>query len=407
MSSPSPTTTDTAHAHADLPAARIALNLRLHTAASLGDVSLCSSLLTSGADAWYEDPAAHRWSALHYAAERGHAAVLRLLLRCGAIWNAVDANGYTAAEVAHSMNWESCYRILFEEGVRRTLVLNLLNRQTPQQDQDDEQEPLNHPHPTLGKVKRGANQGSLTLLAPTHNEVSTSNTAFLSTRLRYVASSDGTLRCLDQDDGLVMSPWETDIMRLSASLLCSSFAPGSFSVLNVGFGLGIIDELFQQYRPKRHVIIEPHPDAIAYMKSKGWHEKPGVEIFQGRWEDWIMDQDDQLALEKRRELGSFDAVYWDTYSQDYFELETFFQNLPSILEGPTSRFSFFHGLAATNPFFYDVYTRIAELSLKEVGLVTEWHTMRPECPEEEWHGVRRKYWSLDTYACPVARFERF
>jgi type IV protein arginine methyltransferase len=68
-----------------------------------------------------------------------------------------------------------------------------------------------------------------------------------------------------------------------------------------------IDRLIQQHKPGRHVIIEAHSDALRLMKDQGWDKKPGVEIFGCKWEDAINDLS----------LGSFDAVYFDTYSQDY------------------------------------------------------------------------------------------
>ncbi|MCO5606752.1 hypothetical protein L7F22_060942 [Adiantum nelumboides] len=164
------------------------------------------------------------------------------------------------------------------------------------------------------------------------------------------------------------------------------------AVLNVGFGLGIIDELFQARNPPpaRHVIIEAHPDAIAHAKQLGWDKRPGVELIHAKWED---------ALESLE--GDFDAVYWDTYAQGYGELRSFFEHLPNLLSGPRQSFPFvIHGLAGTNPFLYDVYTRVAELDLKDIGLVTDWHTLRPTTTQETWQGVVRKYWQLDTINVP-------
>lgn len=102
----------------------------------------------------------------------------------------------------------------------------------------------------------------------------------------------------------------SDIMRHSAKALCEG-QPEGFSVLNIGFGLGIIDEFFQQYSPGRHVIIEPHPDALTFMKENGWYERPGVEVFEGTWEKFMLDPEHAATL------GCFDAIYFDTYSQDY------------------------------------------------------------------------------------------
>jgi protein arginine N-methyltransferase 2 len=40
----------------------------------------------------------------------------------------------------------------------------------------------------------------------------------------------------------------------------------------------------------------------------------------------------------------FDAVYWDTFSEDYQALKHFFDNVFDLLSGPTARFSWFHGM---------------------------------------------------------------
>ena len=68
---------------------------------------------------------------------------------------------------------------------------------------------------------------------------------------------------------MVMAEWENEIMHASARALCEGQDEG-FAVLNVGFGLGIIDEAIQKYRPGRHVIIEPHPDALRFLREQGW-----------------------------------------------------------------------------------------------------------------------------------------
>lgn len=210
------------------------------------------------------------------------------------------------------------------EGVRQTLLLNLLERRA----EDASLAP---------STSRGGasvlQDGHLTLSSnvDSSHEVSASNDAFLESRLSFVDDpSTGTKRCLDVDGGLVMAPWETDIMALSASLLCDDAKPDC-AVLNVGFGLGIIDELFQARNPPpaRHVIIEAHPDAIAHAKQLGWDKRPGVELIHAKWED---------ALESLE--GDFDAVYWDTYAQGYGELRSFFEHLPNLLSGPEAKFSF-------------------------------------------------------------------
>lgn len=105
-------------------------NEQLLAAASAGDLPTIKSLLTTPpsdpsssssstapaalAQPWYESPTCLGWSALHFAAERGHTHVIKYLLRNGAIWNAVDIHGVTAGEVAWSGNWDGAYRALLD-----------------------------------------------------------------------------------------------------------------------------------------------------------------------------------------------------------------------------------------------------------------------------------------------------
>ena len=62
--------------------------------------------------------------------------------------------------------------------------------------------------------------------------------------------------------------------------------------------------------PKHHYIVEAHPDVLQHMKELGWYEKPGVKIFEGKWQDFV-ESEELLAL------GGFDIVYTDTFSEDY------------------------------------------------------------------------------------------
>ena len=156
---------------------------------------------------------------------------------------------------------------------------------------------------------------SLTLVSGSQNEVNYSNKAFLQSPLEFICDERGQWRCLDQDKNMVMAEWEDEIMHESAKQLCEG-QPEGFSILNIGFGLGIIDEAIQAYKPGRHVIIEPHPDAIAFMRARGWDQRHGVEIFEGTWEQFMMPEHDEDGAFAAR-LGDFDPIYYDTYSQDY------------------------------------------------------------------------------------------
>lgn len=281
------------------------------------------------------------------------------------------------------------------EGVRQSFLTDLLVRKSGEAPDLAAADEAREKETEAGRT--------LTLVPGSHNEVNASNQAFLASRLTFEKDAQGYWRCMDQDQNMVMAEWENEIMHASARALCED-QPAGFSILNVGFGLGIVDEAIQKYHPGRHVIIEPHPDALAFMRTLGWDQRAGVEIFEGSWEQFLMPKDDpdgEIAMK----LGDFDAVYFDTYSQDYQDLRAFFECLPNVLTGPDARFSFFHGLAATDRFLYDVYTRIAELDLREIGLATTWTTLYPDVQEETWDGVKRKYWTLDDYYLPVAQLQ--
>ena len=73
-----------------------------------------------------------------------------------------------------------------------------------------------------------------------------------------------------------------------------------------------IDSMFQSLSqpPQQHVIIEAHPDVLQHMRELGWYSKSGVTILEGKWQ-YFVDSG------KLSELGSFDAIYTDTFSEDY------------------------------------------------------------------------------------------
>lgn len=173
-------------------------------------------------------------------------------------------------------------------------------------------------------------------------------------------------------------------------------------VLNVGFGLGIIDNLFQNLStpPALHVIVEPHSDVLAHMKEQGWYDKKGVSILEGKWQDCI-------ASGALQGFGKFDIIYTDTFSENYSELHTFFKHLRDLLVSSESRFSFFNGLGATNALFYDVYTRLSELHLADAGADVVWSyvDVSAQKDEERW-GETRKYFSLPIYHLPIAKLKQ-
>lgn len=142
------------------------------------------------------------------------------------------------------------------------------------------------------------------------------NQSYKNQKLTY---DDGVL--LDQNGHAVMMEWEREIMRRQADTVCSRGG----RVLNIGFGMGIIDSYIQQHdNVTEHWIIEGHPDVQQYMIENGWLEKAKC-IFRP-WQDVI------------NHLPKFDGIYIDTWAED---LTPFYIQAQWLLK-PNGVFSFFN-----------------------------------------------------------------
>lgn len=97
----------------------------------------------------------------------------------------------------------------------------------------------------------------------------------------------------------VMPVFERPLMEASAQILCRSHG----AVLNVGFGLGLIDQAIQRHGVESHVIVEAHRTVLEWMRRDGWAEKPNVEILASRWED----------IDWSKHQKRFDGVFFDPY----------------------------------------------------------------------------------------------
>lgn len=127
------------------------------------------------------------------------------------------------------------------------------------------------------------------------------------------------------------------------------------------------------------------------MLRLGWDKKPGVRIIFGRWQD-VIDQ-----------LETYDGIFWDTFGEDYDDQREFHALVPQILN-PEGIFTFFNGLGGGNKFFNDVYCRLAELELQELGLSTEYVSVPIDANSSKlWDGVKRQYYSLSQYQLPICR----
>ncbi|KAJ3928247.1 MAG: arginine methyl transferase [Lentinula lateritia] len=337
-------------------------------------------IVQEGAPLWYQTES-EGMSALHAAAYMQNTELVQYLIDEGAIWNSVDNLKCTAADVALSFNNETIYTIIRNAGIRAEMLLTLLSSRS------EIEEPSS-------------------LIIRSEDETAAASTnAFLKSRLNFIKDKNGQEICVvkvgDEEIGVMMG-WEQGIMQETVKNLCEDHpSSDNLKVLNIGFGLGIIDTLFQALptRPITHYIVEPHPDVLQYMKKLGWYHKPGVKILERKWQDSIQDL---------LEVGGFDAVYTDTFSEDYNTLRGFFEHLPDLLAGPESRFSFFNGLGATNALFYDVYTHLAELHLADVGIDVCWKDVIVVDNKnlDRW-GKTREYFLLPLYRLPIGRMSNF
>ncbi|KAI9097369.1 S-adenosyl-L-methionine-dependent methyltransferase [Phlyctochytrium arcticum] len=315
---------------------------------------------------------------LHLAARAGNIEAATEILRAGIPWNVVDADGKSVGQVAREADHEQMYNVLVEEGVRTEFLLMALGKQGNNYGENDTE-----------KAEFGSNENGEDAKGGSAAESTPSNIAYLSQPLTF---SQGLI--LDSESNAVMMGWEHPLMKLHAERLAPH--PG-LTVLNVGFGLGIIDTELQLRSPAHHVIVEAHPDVYAQMERDGWTKKENVTVVFGRWQDVI----EEVLL-----LGPYDGVYFDTFGEYYDDLKAFHEHVPNMLRDETSQYSFFNGLAGTNPFFHDVSCQLAERDLMDMGMGVKWEEIEMDpLGDETWKGVRRAYFSLPIYRLPTVMFD--
>ncbi|MCK5116782.1 MAG: class I SAM-dependent methyltransferase [Candidatus Aegiribacteria sp.] len=108
-----------------------------------------------------------------------------------------------------------------------------------------------------------------------------------------------------KDDGLWLGPYQLmssslkDWVTKGTELLCERFAPRT--VLECGFGLGYSATVFQKYKVKHHVILEPNREvyksALKWKQQNGYSNAEILALFS-----WEYDFG-----------GIFDLVYDDRY----------------------------------------------------------------------------------------------
>lgn len=263
------------------------------------------------------------------------ARTMRLLLQNGAIWNDVDKNNETPGCLALRLELSALYEIMVDAGVRAEMLLSRLDEyeQLAGSEEDDEEyEEKASDEETKKNVKvetpRNAQQQNVNDDGEDPSEIN--NEDYLQSSLRF---QDG--RILDSAGNGVMMAWETDIMKRSADLLVPR---SGLRVLNIGHGLGKIDTFFQEKGPSAHHVIEAHTGVLEHMRKNGWYDKPNAIIHEGRWQDVVPRIIEQGIL--------FDAIYFDTFAEDYKALRDFFSDCIIGLLDDGGKFGFFNGLGA-------------------------------------------------------------
>ncbi|KAI1190999.1 putative arginine N-methyltransferase [Nemania serpens] len=350
-------------------------------------------------------------------------AVVHELFLSGAIWNDVDSNNETPGCVAARLGLDTLYNLCVGAGMRAELLFGLLDGyealESDIEDEDEDEVEGEADDGTAGDKESAEDQQDQdapediilesdpdrAFSPPQQAEGTTvTSAAYLRANLTY---SDGKL--VDDEKNGVMMAWETSIMRSSVDALLPGLASGK-RVLNVGFGMGIIDAMFRETRPSRHHIIEAHPEVLRHVESspdsqfgKDWEasgpSEGAFKIHAGKWQEVVP------RLLEQGEL--YDAIYFDTFGEDYSQLRMFFTEYVPALLDEGGIFGFFNGLGADRKVCYDVYTKVVEMHLTDAGLDVEWNELDvdmkglEEDGKGEWHGVKRRYWTLDKYRLPI------
>jgi len=262
--------------------------LRMLDACSKGDMPTIQQCIAANQIYACQQDETTGQSPLMVASARGNLQLVQNLLELGAPWNAVDRNGQCAGNYATDAEQWEVVNYLVEWGTRAELILGTAMRGQQQQ-------------PSLDVAAAAI---------PESHQPST-KPDYLRQPLRYNADASALL---DADNDAVMMEWERPLMKAHAQILMEKVTPADTAnykkrVLNVGFGMGIIDSALQELGPSLHIIIEAHPDVHKHMLAQKWDQKPNVRICFGRWQDVIPQLIQQGVV--------VDAIFFDTYGGTY------------------------------------------------------------------------------------------
>jgi len=342
----------------------------------------------------------------------------------GAIWNDVDDHNETPGCLAHRLRHPELYSLCVDAGMRAELLFGVLDGyEELGSDGEEEDEEMENGGVTLQEdgdeapqlvsveengqdvaageveVEEEEEEDEPTFQPPKlDSDPDVKSEIYLRSKLTY---SDGKL--VDDAGNGVMMAWETEIMRQSVDALLRGKEPGK-RILNIGFGMGIIDTMFAETKPSKHHIVEAHPEVLDHISSPdskfgaSWEEagpEPGAfKVYQGKWQE--------LCVQLLQEGQIYDAIYFDTFGEDYSQLRKFFTDfIPGLLD-TNGVFGFFNGLGADRQICYDVYTKVSEIHLADAGLDVDWKDIDVDMKalakagKGDWEGVKRRYWTLES-----------
>lgn len=389
--------------------------------------------------------------------------VVAELFQWGGIWNDVDNKNETPGCVALRLGQKDLYELCVAAGMRAEILFGILDygyeelgseddNETDDQIDEEQQKENGEANgdTTITDIaiefedEKGFEKALAAVAANTNaaaagvnnaapliaNDHTVTNEAYLASDLALDPK-----KLVDEAGNGIMMAWETEIMRQSVISLLSmpDFAApqlvGSSAtspqlppsqptgieidtsellqgkrILNIGFGMGIIDTFFASTAPSKHHIIEAHPAVVDYIRMspnskfgcKWASEQPegANKVWKGRWQD--------ICPRLLADGEVYDAIYFDTFGEDYSQLRMFFtEYIPGLLD-QNGRFGFFNGLGADRQICYDVYQKVVEMHLSDAGLDVEWNEVSVDMKnmgEEgkgEWEGIVRRYWTLES-----------
>ncbi|CCC67372.1 hypothetical protein NCAS_0A08140 [Naumovozyma castellii] len=327
--------------------------------------------------------------------------MMNTLFEYGAGWNFLDYENKSIGDLLLEKRGQDRNGILYQRVVEAGVSAELLLRKVTggeiefldDDDNDDELPIIKEDPPKDDEQESYSHSEGATKIAVDNDATAADQETYLHTKLEY---TDDALVTKDNRDGVMMD-WETNIMKLASDTIFPDLNDtSSATVLNIGFGMGIIDSFIQEKNPKRHYICEAHPDVLAKMKKDGWYEKQNVVILEGRWQD---------TLNKLLDDGNvfFDGIYYDTFSEHYQDMLDLYDLIVGLIK-PEGVFSFFNGLGADRPICYDVYKKIVELDVAIYSMKCEYTTIHIDKQLPDWKDVKRSYFNCNYYYHPRISF---